>query len=73
MIIDRNIVFLTINNNGNYRLAQMKEHEDDSFFTRLKHEYIEKRGKLRMIFSIWRYAGCEFRRVSKDTVWWESY
>jgi hypothetical protein len=64
--VDPRLVFLTVNNNEHHQLAQIKAHilEDDSFFEALKQEYVQKRGTLRMILSIWRYAGCEFRRAS---------
>lgn len=66
LVTDHLHIFLTVNNNDNHRLAQIKADllQDDSFFARLKEEYINKRGRVRMIFSIWRYAGCEFRKVS---------
>jgi len=68
---DSRLVFLTVNINDNHRLAQIKANgvHDDNFFYTLKHEYIAKRGYMRSLFSIWRYSGCDFVKVSKCTLY----
>lgn len=68
--LSRRLVFLTVNNNEDYRLAQIEALalEDDCFFAKLREEYVRKRGTFRMLFSPWRYAGCEFRRASNQSV-----
>jgi hypothetical protein len=70
-LVDPRLVFLTVSNNDHHQLAQIKAQilEDDSFFASLRREYIQKRGMLRMIFSIWRYKGCEFRKVRVALRW----
>jgi hypothetical protein len=69
------IVFLSINNNDSHRLAQIKADnvQDDSFFETLKSEYIAKRGLMRLLFSIWRYSGCDFFEVSNSTLIYEYF
>ena len=64
-------IFLTVNINNDYRLAQIKAIgvHDDNFFDALKREYIAKRGLMRFLFSIWRYSGCDFVKVSKCTLY----
>jgi hypothetical protein len=59
------LVFLTVNINEEYRLAQIKTNgvHDDNFFEELKREYTRLRGWIRRVFSIWRYAGSDFSKV----------
>jgi hypothetical protein len=64
------LVFLTVNTNEEYRLAQIKTNgvHDDNFFEELKREYTRLRGWIRRVFSIWRYAGSDFSKVCDYTL-----
>ena len=59
-------VFLGIGLGDENRLAQIKivDKKDDTFYEELKKSYKATKGILRRVFSIWKYAHCEFFKVT---------
>ena len=58
-------VFLGVGLGDENRLAQIEiiDKQDDTFYEELKRSYNTAKGIVRRVFSIWKYAHCEFFQV----------
>ena len=59
-------VFLGVALGDEHRLTQIEivDKKDDTFYEELKRSYKATKGILRRVFSIWKYAHCEFFKVA---------